>query len=136
MLERVIVVAVLFVVGVAVYRLFAQSKLRQASAAAQRDTVLQAFRPGVPAIVYFASETCGPCKTMQAPALNELQRELGDRVQVFRVDAEQDCVSAERWGVFSVPTTFILDGHGEPKQVNHGVADAAKLRRQLETVKG
>jgi hypothetical protein len=34
--------------------------------------------------------------------------------------------------VFSAPTTFVLDGYKHVRQVNYGVADAFKLRRQVE----
>jgi hypothetical protein len=37
--------------------------------------------------------------------------------------------------VFSSPTTFILDTNGQAREVNYGVADASKLRRQLEAAR-
>jgi protein-disulfide isomerase-like protein with CxxC motif len=39
---------------------------------------------------------------------------------------------ANEWGVMSVPTTFILDKDGRPRQINHGVARAEKLLAQLK----
>jgi len=131
-IERFVFVVIIAAASVLAYRLLSRRQLRRAMVAAPTDSVLRDFRPGVPAIVYFTTPYCGPCETQQTPALRRLEAELGDRVQIFRVDATQDAEAAERWGVFSVPTTFVLDGDGQPRQVNHGVADASKLRSQLE----
>ena len=34
----------------------------------------------------------------------------------------------------SVPTTFVLDAHGEARYVNNGVARAEKLLEQIQTL--
>ena len=88
---------------------------------------------GKPTIVYFTTPFCMPCKTQQQPALTQLRSEL-DHVQVVQIDATEQPDVADRWGVFSAPTTFILDTLGQPREVNHGVADVHKLRRQIEAV--
>jgi thiol-disulfide isomerase/thioredoxin len=73
-----------------------------------------------------------PCKTLQRPAIQEVQQTLGDRIQIIEVDASQRIDLANEWGVMSVPTTFILDKDGRPRQINHGVARAEKLLAQLK----
>jgi thioredoxin-like negative regulator of GroEL len=134
MLERLLIVIVLGVVCVAAYTAFTRLQLRRAGRTAQADALLNHFKNGVPAIVYFTTPTCAPCHTQQTPAIERVRAEFGEQVQVFRVDATEDAEAAERWGVFSVPTTFILDGQGQPREVNYGVADAVKLKRQLQAV--
>jgi hypothetical protein len=47
------------------------------------------------------------------------------------VDATQDPDAADRWGVFSAPTTFVLDKGGNPRHVNRGVASTERLKEQL-----
>jgi thioredoxin 1 len=95
---------------------------------------LENLRPGVPAILYFTTPGCVPCKTVQRPALARLQEHLGDSVQVIEVDAAAQPNLADYWGVLSVPTTFIIDARGQARRVNHGVASADKLQAQIKAV--
>ena len=85
-------------------------------------------------MLYFTTPTCAPCKYAQRPALSKLQTQLGEAVQVIQVDATEDPDAATRWGVQTVPTTYILDGAGKPLHVNHGVADVNKLTTQVQAV--
>lgn len=132
MIERIIITLVVVAFGVAAYSVFKRLNLRRAANAAPTDPILNDLKPGVPTVVYFTTPGCIPCQTQQQPALAKLKTELGEGVQVVRVDAVEDPEAADRWGVFSAPTTFILDKRGQPLEVNHGVADAEKLRRQVE----
>jgi len=97
---------------------------------------LETIRPGVPAVLYFTTPTCIPCKTIQRPALIKLQERLSDSIQVIEVDAAAQPELANYWGVLSVPTTFIIDSRGRPRRVNHGVSRADKLQKQIEEVEG
>jgi thiol-disulfide isomerase/thioredoxin len=96
---------------------------------------LDHFQKGKPAILYFTTPDCAPCKTVQRPALNILQGRLGDRLQIIEVNAYDQPDLAKLWGVMSVPTTFILDSQGTPRHVNHGATPANKLFEQISLVK-
>ncbi len=85
-------------------------------------------------IVYFTTPECVPCKTVQRPALNHVSRLLGEKLQVVEIDATERPDLAKIWGVMSVPTTFLLDAHGEARYVNNGVARVEKLMEQLQTL--
>ena len=104
---------------------------RLGRAAATRLPGLEALRPGTAAVLYFTTPGCAPCRTAQRPALERLQADLGDRVQVIEVDASTRPEVADHWGVLSVPTTFIIDASGQPRRVNHGVTSREKLARQV-----
>jgi thiol-disulfide isomerase/thioredoxin len=135
MIERAVLVLALFIVGVLAYRALTRYHLRRAAVSIPTDPILLDWKLGIPAVVYFTTPMCIPCRTQQQPALARLQSELGEAIQIFKVDAAEDPAAAERWGVFTAPTTFVLDGCGQPREVNHGVADAPKLRRQIEATK-
>jgi thiol-disulfide isomerase/thioredoxin len=94
---------------------------------------LPGARPGVPAILYFTSPDCVPCKTVQRPALQKIQARLGDQLQVIEVDTYENPDLAVRWGVLSVPTTFIINRQGKLLFVNHGATRAEKLLEQAQT---
>jgi thiol-disulfide isomerase/thioredoxin len=133
MVERLLLVGILFAVSFLLYKYVKQQQIRRTSEfKVLRDPVLASVQSGAPAIVYFTTPQCIPCQTIQRPALAVVEKELG--VQVVKVDATVDPDAAERWGVMSVPTTFILDGTGRTREVNNGVADANKLKRQLSAI--
>jgi len=90
--------------------------------------------PNKPVIVYFTTPDCVPCKTIQRPALNKLSSLMGDKLEVIEIDAIQRPDLAKRWGVMSVPTTFLLNARGEARYVNNGVARVEKLMEQLQTL--
>ncbi len=135
-MERIalfVVIASLLAFG---FTLLRRWQVRRVARTAAQDALLASLRPGVPTIVYFASPHCAPCRTQQKPILRALQAELGEGVQIVEVNALEDTEAASRWGVFSVPTTFVLDGQGTPREVNYGVARLAQLKRQLQKLEG
>lgn len=90
--------------------------------------------PNKPTIVYFTTPDCAPCKTVQRPAIEKVTSLLGEKLHVVEIDATERPDLAKIWGVMSVPTTFLLDAHGEARYVNNGVARAEKLIRQIDTL--
>jgi hypothetical protein len=95
---------------------------------------LAEFTPGRPGVLFFTTADCATCKAAQRPALKALADRLSGRVQVIEVDAGDHAQVAREWSVLSVPTTFVLDRDGRPRQVNHGYASAEKLFGQLDAL--
>lgn len=131
MLERAIFAGALAIALVVTYTWLKRRQLGRVAVRGLSDPLLLGTRPGVPTIVYFTTPGCMPCRYQQKPALAALQAELGDGIQIIEVDAAEQPDDAKRWGVFTAPTTFILNAEGAPFTVNHGVADAQKLARQV-----
>lgn len=115
--------------GFGIYQLASRGVLMRARNAGRKSPVGQ---PGQPAILYFTTPDCAPCKTIQRPALNQVKALLGEKLTVVEVNAYENPETAREWGVLSVPTTFILDERGIPRHVNHGATPAGKLIRQLQ----
>jgi thioredoxin 1 len=63
-------------------------------------------------LVDFWAPWCGPCK-MIAPVLEELDKEIGDRVKIAKVNVDDNPESASRFGVMSIPTLIVFK-NGEP----------------------
>ncbi len=117
--------------GIGLYRLTNRVILARVQ---ERASGLAGLRPGVAALLYFTTPDCMPCKTVQRPAIRQLQATMGARLQVIEVDCTQQPELAEEWGVLSVPTTFILDDQGRPRGVNHGVVRADALYEQFKQI--
>ena len=86
---------------------------------------------GRPLVLAFSTPDCVPCKTIQKPALEELQRRYRDRVVVREVDALAQPALAGRFGILTVPTTVVVGEEGAIVAINHGAVEWEKLARQL-----
>ena len=61
-------------------------------------------------IADFWAEWCGPCK-MIAPLLEEIAREMPDKVKIVKVDVEAEGQLAQQFGIYNIPTLlFFKDG--------------------------
>ncbi len=67
----------------------------------------------VPAILDFYADWCGPCK-MLAPVLEELQSDYGGKIQVFKVNTDQERELASVFGIQSLPTIVFIPVDGKP----------------------
>jgi thioredoxin 1 len=130
-LYRLVWASLIVLAGVAVYALLNHWLLQRGRAQVFR---LKNLQSGSPAILYFTTPDCAPCKTIQRPALQSVREQLGENLQIIEVDAYEEPEMAAAWKVLSVPTTFILDAQGHPRHVNHGVTPAPKLIQQLEAI--
>jgi thioredoxin-like negative regulator of GroEL len=97
----------------------------------RRTPGLEGYILGRPAILYFSSDDCSPCHTVQKPALEKLSEAYGWRLQIIEFDVVARPDLAATWGVLSLPTTFIIDTLGQARGVNMGVASENRLTRQL-----
>src|SRR5688500_657744 len=130
-LLRLLLAIAIIILGVATYWLINQRLLARA-----KNNVSTLFKtlPKKPVLVYFTTPDCAPCKTVQRPAIDQVRKLLGEKLQVIEIDAYERPDLAKIWGVFSVPTTFLLDARGDARYVNNGVARANKLMEQIQTL--
>lgn len=92
--ERLFAALVISGLGVAAYLLANRLILSKAESKVKR---FAAYQSGQPAIVYFTTPTCAPCKTVQRPAIERLKQKLGKRLQVLEVDASAQPGLAQDW---------------------------------------
>lgn len=65
---------------------------------------------------------CGPCKIME-PVLEELQKELKGKVEIEKINVDENPQKASEYGVMSIPTYIVLkDG----KEVDRKIGVTAK----------
>lgn len=102
------------------------------SARARRRALLATAAPASqPYILYFTGDGCTVCRTHQEPALQR----LGD-VRIDKVDAVADRTLADRFQVYTLPTTVVMSAEGKALHVNYGYAPAPKLQQQLAEARG
>jgi thiol-disulfide isomerase/thioredoxin len=97
---------------------------------ADADPLIAHLNPEKPALVYFTSADCVPCKTMQRPAIERLQNDMSD-LQVITVDTPSAMDVAERWGVMKLPRTFVIGRNFYLYGTNMSVASTEKLKSQI-----
>jgi thioredoxin 1 len=84
--------------------------------------VLKADRP---VLVDFWAEWCGPCK-MIAPFLQDIDGELGEKVQVVKVNIDENPLTPTKFGVRGIPTLMIFK-KGECVATKVGALPKSKL---------
>lgn len=88
------------------------------------------FEGDKPALVDFYASWCGPCK-MLAPIIEELGEEYAGRVDIYKVDVDEQQELAALFGVRSIPTLLFIPRDGKP-QLAQGAMPRAELRRLID----
>jgi thioredoxin 1 len=83
-----------------------------------------------PVLVDFWAEWCGPCR-MIAPALEEISREMGEKVTIAKLNIDDNPDAPAKYGVRGIPT-MILFKNGQPAATKVGAAPKSALQGWLE----
>ena len=125
MIERLLIVLILTLVGSVVYTAVRQLHMRRLG----RKTAGN----GRPTLLYFRSEHCAPCVT-QSRYLEQVAQKWNGRLAIHKIDADAEPEKAQQFGVFTLPTTILIDKLGAVRQINYGLTNDQKLSQQLNVL--
>lgn len=86
------------------------------------------FKGAKPAIIDFYAQWCGPCK-MVAPILEQVSQSYAGKLDVYKVDTEQEQELAAMFQIRSVPSILFIPLDGQPT-----MAAGALSKQQFEEV--
>jgi len=90
------------------------------------------FEGKIPAIVDFYADWCAPCK-MIAPILEELKDEYGEKLDIFKVNTEEQRELASVFGIQSIPSLLFIPTEGQP-QMAMGALPKETFRQAISEV--
>ena len=92
------------------------------------------FEGEIPCIIDFYADWCQPCK-MVAPILEELSDEYKGKVNIYKVNTEQEQELAGAFGIRSIPSMLFVPQDGQP-QMSAGALPKDALEKAMEDVLG
>ena len=83
-----------------------------------------------PVLVDFWAEWCGPCK-MIAPMLDEVSKDYDGRLQVAKVNVDENRDTPAKFGIRGIPTLILFKG-GQVAATKVGALSKAQLTAFLD----
>ena len=97
-----------------------------------QETFSEEINKSMPTMVDFWASWCGPCR-MLSPVIDALSEEYEGKINVGKVNVDEQGELAIRFGVASIPTViFFKDGNEINRLV--GVHDADDYRDEIDSV--
>ena len=85
-----------------------------------------------PALIDFYATWCGPCKGL-APVLEELSEEYAGKIDIYKIDIDEEVELASIFNIRSVPTLLFAPMQGNP-QIAQGALPKPTLKEAIDKV--
>ena len=67
------------------------------------------LKAGTPSLVDFWAPWCGPCKLAE-PVLEELSEQYSGKVNIYKLNVDENPQFTQKFSVMSIPTTILFKG--------------------------
>jgi len=96
------------------------------------ENIKDIINSGKPVVIDFWAEWCGPCR-MVGPVVEELAKEYEGRVQIGKMNVDDNTETPETYGIRNIPTIlFFKDGLLVDKQI--GATQKTVLATKVEAL--
>lgn len=92
----------------------------------------EVLKSSTPALVDFWAVWCGPCRAL-APIIDELAEQYKGKINVFKLNVDENPETAARYGIRGIPTVLFFKG-GEVASQTVGVAAKADFQKKMDAL--
>ncbi|MFC1669361.1 thioredoxin [Spirochaetota bacterium] len=92
------------------------------------------FSGDLPCIIDFYADWCGPCKQV-SPILEDLSKEYEEKVNIFKINTEEQQELATAFGVSSIPSLLFIPMEGEPQMATGAMPKQAFVEAIKDVLK-
>ena len=86
-----------------------------------------------PVVVDYWAEWCGPCRQV-APVLEEIATEHADKIDVVKLNVDENRGDPQRYGIMNIPTLSVFSGGEVVKEIVGAKPKSALLRELAEFI--
>ncbi|MCW2903173.1 MAG: thioredoxin [Streptosporangiaceae bacterium] len=97
------------------------------------DFEVEVLKNDKPVLVDFWAEWCAPCR-MVAPVLEEIAKEHGDKLEIVKLNIDENPQVPGKYGIMQIPTLNVYSGGEVVKQIMGAKPKAAMLRELAEFI--
>ena len=94
----------------------------------------EVVRSGVPVLVDFWAEWCGPCR-LTGPILDELAPAYAGKLKIGKLNVDENQEAPSQFGVMNIPTMIVFRGGKEVERIV-GAMSKVDLQKKIDGALG